>query len=408
MNRDFCEHCKDGMFFDTITNSCKSCDENCLRCNEKRCLTCPVDNFLFEKERITFRKKKPDDLFNFISKMFDDLFETNLHEDDKKPKNIHIDTTCVKICPKEYNGKNVETNYIQRKCIVKLDEDAPTVYLPILNRSQNIQENLLRLKVKYNDEIEKIKKLSLELPNINYHKECYYNGKLKKEIRGNFNSYFICRCKENYTGDNCEISLSLYHNTQQKLMDILDQIEKKFIAHNAHQITYFLSDLFLVNKFKYGREISEKLYKLIKLYLHKEKIVLRRKKLYILLDSLLLNMYDNIEEWRKSNFVLYNSEIDIKEEEQRLFINMKRTVNLLEDALENHKYSGSFLELDQNKFIGFHTYSYGISEYKMKNYSFEGDEGFIVQNPNIDSASNLFSPTKVKVVFTDNGKKQLA
>lgn len=39
--------------------------------------------------------------------------------------------------------------------------------------------------------------------NDSYSDECFYKGHLVKEMTGHTESYYFCRCMEDYKGDNC-------------------------------------------------------------------------------------------------------------------------------------------------------------------------------------------------------------
>ena len=45
-----------------------------------------------------------------------------------------------------------------------------------------------------------------------YSEECFFNGKLKKWIFGDINSFYYCICDNGFRGDNCEIDDNTYNN----------------------------------------------------------------------------------------------------------------------------------------------------------------------------------------------------
>lgn len=396
--KDTCEECIPGFFFDSATLKCERCKNNCLHCNDssKRCLSCPIDHFILEEEMISHPNTPPQNgLMGALLGIFGGIFNSGM------PLNItqiKIKASCVKKCPKEHKNKTVFVNYSSRKCVVKIDENAPVVNLPNFSNGDNIHESVMRLKIHYDKEIDKIIKSSKEKNNINRSVECNYNGKLEYEIKGTGN-YFICRCDESYIGDNCEISLSLYHNTQEKLVELLKKMENMFINQNKKNNTIFLNSLLLLNKFKYGRPVASRTLSLLKTFMLKEKRLDNKKKLYLLYDSLLLNLYDMLEDQRKLTFVLYNTNSDVREEKVKLLKNMESIIKMLQNSLEDHRYLHSFLEYDQSQYIGIDTYSFKLSEFKLKKYN--SDTGFELENPNIDTAFQVEEKNSVKLNFDD-------
>ena len=64
---------------------------------------------------------------------------------------------------------------------------------------------------KYSEEIEQLKVKGTEGNNkTEYSDICFRNGVLHKEISGHSGSYYFCRCKKGYLGDNCEISKNIF------------------------------------------------------------------------------------------------------------------------------------------------------------------------------------------------------
>ena len=394
---DFCEDCHPGFYFNSKTLKCERCKNNCLRCHDssKRCLSCPIDHFILEEEMISHPNTPQNGLMGALMGIFGGIFTSGL------PLNItqiKIIASCVKKCPKEHKGKTVFVDYSSRKCLVKIDENAPVVNLPNFSSGDNIHESVMRLKIHYDKEVDKIIKSSKEKNNINRSLECNYNGKLEYEIKGTGN-YFICRCDENYIGDNCEISLSLYHNTQEKLVELLKKMENMFINHNKKNTTIFLNSLLLLNKFKYGRPVASRTLSLLKTFMQKEKRLDNKKKLYLLYDSLILNLYDMLEDQKKLTFVLYNTNTDVKEEKVKLLQHMEDIIKMLQNSLEDHRYLHSFLEYDQSQYIGIDTYAFKLAEFKLKNYT--EDSGFELENPNIDTAFQIEDKNSVKLNFEE-------
>lgn len=263
--------------------------------------------------------------------------------------------------------------------------------------SKDFIETIKTLKIKYDEEIEKIRKSADQRKNDAKSGECFYNGKLKKEIRGNYESYYICRCESGFLGDNCQISKALYDSTQLKLMSYLEEIEKQFVNSSHHNRKKFLTSLIMINKFRIGRPIIERMVSIVENYLHKDRELDNRKKLYVFYDAILLNLFDSLEDMRKSTFEVYNTDTNLQLEKNETYNLIHHVIEMLENSLEDHVYLNSFLDKKAPHYISLDTYSFVIGEQKLK--KFELPKGFPVHNPNIDTSFNVVQSNRIYFDF---------
>ncbi len=269
--------------------------------------------------------------------------------------------------------------------------------MPEFNQSKDTLQELKSLKIKYDDEIAGIKKSAEERKNAESSSECFYNGKLNKEIRGNYGSYYMCRCSPEYLGDNCQVRKSLYDSVQVKLMHALDGIEKRIVNSNLHEKKKLITALILVNKFRLSRLIIERQVQIIQLFLEKDKDLDNRKKLYVLYDAIILNLFDSLEDMKKATFEIYNTDYKIQSERDEVYSLIHKVISMLESSLEDHVYLNSFLEKKSPNYVSLDTYSYVIGEHRLKN--FDDTKGFTIHNPNIDSSFNTRQNNRLHLVF---------
>ena len=263
--------------------------------------------------------------------------------------------------------------------------------------SKDFIEAIKTLKSKYDEEIDRVRKTADQRKNDAKSGECFYNGKLKKEIRGNYESYYICRCDPGYLGDNCQITKSLYDATQLKLMSYLDDIEKQFVNSSHHNRKKFLTSLIMINKFRIGRPILERMVSIVENYMHKDKELDNRKKLYVFYDAILLNLFDSLEDIKKTPFETYSTDTSLQLEKNEIYSLIHHVIDMLENSLEDHVYLNSFLDKKVPHYTGLDTYSFVIGERKLKN--FDSTKGFPVHNPNIDTSFNIVQSNQIYFDF---------
>ena len=390
-----CEICLPGYYFDEESKTCSKCKGNCLKCfdDSDNCSSCPINFFTFQEEVMS---EKTD--ANFLTSLLGLFIGFNPSLPKMKVTELKVITKCLKECPKTYKGKEVLVNLAERRCYVK--RGGSPVSLPNVSDSKDVVSNLMALKVRYDEEIENQKRTSEDRKSEDKSGECFYNGKLKKEIRGNYDSYYICRCDENFMGDNCQITLDLYKSTQSKLSEHLDEIQKQFITSTSKtNKKKFLSALILVNKFRISRPVLERIIEIVRHFLEKDKELDNRKKLYVLYDAILLNLFDLLEDLKKNTFEIYNTETSIQIEKMEIYNQIQAVVDMLENSLEDHIYLNSFLERNTSHYTALDTYSFVIAEYKLG--SIDKARGLTVQNPNIDTSFNVAESNRVYLNFVD-------
>ena len=387
-----CMSCETGHYYDGEKKNCQPCDEKCLTCVEHadNCLRCPVTDYTLHEAHKQNKTTKP----NILNMIFGSFLPM-----------IHVATTefkitrhCVKKCPKTHDGVKVVVNEGSRRCLVETDEDAHDIDMPVLKHSNSIFENLTKMKVQYDSDVQKAKEKYMTTPDSSKSDACNYKGVLKKKERGNYDSYFFCRCDEGYTGDNCQLAKSLIEKYQNQLVDMLNDIETSFTNNDNRTRKLFLDSLLLVNKFKSNLAIIKKNLEIVKNYLRHDKNTENRRQLYNIYDALLLNLFDLMDDLKRLSLDEYEAESDVKIQNDAIYSTINEVVQAVEDSFEDLKFSHSFLSYDMKHFIAQDTYSYIIAEYRLKKYN--KDKGFYVVNPNIDMSTYVnFAGNKVFIKF---------
>jgi hypothetical protein len=318
---------------------------------------------------------------------------------------IEFRTECLKECPKELEGHQVIVNLAQRRCVVKTTDQTqqvPAVSLPNLSKTGSFYLEIQKLKLHYLEEINKIKKSSLDKkigPDVKVSEECFNNGLIRKIYRGNLSSYYICRCLPGYMGDNCQITKELHQTIQQKLLKLLDNIHQRLPAMPKQRYKEVLDTLIEFNKFKIDETVVSKVMEALGFFLDRNHSLDNKKRLYVLYDSMMLSVFDLLEDIHKSsnNQILVNS--DAEQEELILRDNVKKLVMLIEASFEDLDYAHSFLaESSSHEYVGLQTFSFIISEFRLVKDSFQ------TANPNIDSSFNTEDVTNLELVPIDPDK----
>lgn len=139
-----------------------------------------------------------------------------------------------------------------------------------------------------------------------YSENCNYNGNLFEHIDSRQEFYF-CRCREEFVGYNCEIPYSLYQNTQEKLLDLLKQIEQKFMHNKDYSRDLLLDALIQMNNFKLSQAVLHKVIEMAHNFLRMENKKENKLKLYLVFDALFTNIFDLLEDLRKENKIMQYS-----------------------------------------------------------------------------------------------------
>lgn len=379
----------------------KRCKEGCLKCDEisDQCLECAIDKYTLQKEVVVHNNHG----MNLFSGILEIFFGFNIPNPKIDVTEIRMKTECLDKCPNTY-GKDktpVIIHEAERKCIVKMSENETVPHtLPPVSEDSDIHKYISKLKITYDEAIKSTEKKSLASKQSGQSRECHYNGILKKEIRGDLDSYYICRCTPEYMGDNCQIPITLYNDIQEKISKILTKIKTKFIKMDKRSRDKFLDYLISLNKFKLNRSTLEQIIAIVQTFIQMDKKLENKKKLYLLYDSLLLNLFDLREDARKRPLeeLMYIKDID--DEINALFIDINHVLVMLENSLEDINFSGSFLDKNSNRYIGLETYSYILVEYQYRDY--DNKDGFMISNPNIDTSFNNVNNNYVYFSFNNN------
>ena len=259
-----CAVCTSGFFFKESEKKCVPCPKNCLKCsNEKHCHSCPINHFILMRETVT-HSETPNILGSILG-MFFGAVGAKLPP--VEMTQVEIKSDCVDKCPEMVDGLKVTVNLAERKCVVrKSDADDKTIFppvgLPTPKPTDSIYHDVMQLKLHYEEQIEHIKMVGLAskpLDSAKVSAECYNHGLIRKVFRGNLSSYFICRCKTGFLGDNCQISTELHQEVQNKLTERLDKLQTELPSISKHEMKEVLSSLILFNKFKIEEPIISKI-----------------------------------------------------------------------------------------------------------------------------------------------------
>lgn len=395
---DTCSDCEAGFFYNSETRKCEKCAENCLKCADHadNCISCPVTYYSLQDQVVT--SGKPEEIM--ISSMLSMFLGMKLNIPMIDVMGIKTVNKCFKKCPKTYRDKEVLVNDAERKCVMKVTDSAvESLNMPVIKEAPDILTTLMALKTQYDDEIRNVE-LKTDVKKIEGRdKECNFNGNLKKEIRGNYESFYICRCEKEFLGDNCQITSTLYQSIQNRLVDIINEIQKRFMNSDKYSERIFLKAFLLINKFKVGRGVIEKMMDLTKAFIKIDRDVDNKKKLYMLYDALLLNLFDLSEDSKKLTYYSYNLDWDLEKEKTFIFEDIHTLLDMLESSLEDLDYSNSFLADEAYQYVGMDTFSYVFSEFKYSRY--DPRTGFTVSNPNIDTSFNNINNNTIIFTFDD-------
>lgn len=313
---------------------------------------------------------------------------------------IKVTNKCVDSCPESFKGKSVTVNEATRQCVVQESDIEAIMDTPTMDNSGSVFENVTKLKIKYDESITNAKAEFMANRVADKSDKCSYRGSLKKRERGDYDSYFFCRCNEGYTGDNCQIPLNLAHDYQNLLAEALDTLNNQITSNSQQSRKIFLESLFVMNKFKTSLPLMEKMASVIQIHLKQDKVIENRKKLYNLFDAILLNLFDLMDDQKRLPLDVYETSSEIKQESDAIYDTVNLVIREIENAFEDLRYTHSFLEYDMKHYIGLDTYSYIMAEYRLSSYN--KDRGYSISNPNIDmSTYTKFASNWIFVTFVD-------
>ena len=293
---------------------------------------------------------------------------------------------CVKSCPATHNGKNMIADEARRECVH--NESQFTVPKSKMNIQgiQSLYETMVKLKTNYDEILQNIKPTNLHTKIENRNERCNFNGMLRKRERGNYESYYYCKCDESYIGDNCHIPLEIAKRYQNILLKALMLLKDQSNLNDHRSSNLLIESLLIINKFKIDTYLIETM-----LFLIKEKLLdfnrtKNYKKLYKLYDLLFINIFDILEDQKNSSL----NDIDVSKEDAdthaHIFKLIKIMLSDIEGIFEDSKLNYSLIEENSDHFLSLNMYSLTLAEYKFKNDS--DVSSFIITNPHIDKSEH--------------------
>ena len=178
-------------------------------------------------------------------------------------------------------------------------------------------------------------------------------------------------------------------------MKILDRINKDLPIMSKHDFKEVLKTLITINKFKIEEEVISKMIEVLGFLLDRNRGLDNKKKLYVLYDSLILSIFDSLEDLHKKTKKELMSNTDIQKKENICHEKIEQLVVLIETSLEDMDYSHSFLVNQNDEYIGLDTSSFIIFEYPLNQSEFR------ISNPNIDTSYDVEDPTNVEFIASD-------
>lgn len=271
--------------------------------------------------------------------------------------------------------------------IISYDEDMPLrdrVQVFFDEQSSDLLENINSMKAKYDEEILKSKDQFLTNQKPGKNKECFFNGSLKRELKSNKLSYYICRCDQGFLGDNCHISKELYFQTQKRLTEYLNNLQQKVSQNDKKSKHIFLQALSIINKFKLSRQIVEQVYSLIENFIEKNRDAENQRRLYSIYDGILLNSFDLIEDIQKypREEIFADSFLQQELEEVQNFL--LKVIEKLKVSLQDYQQDNILLPDSNFRLHNLNTHSFILEEFNYNNY--DPKIGFKIRNPNIDTS----------------------
>jgi hypothetical protein len=257
--------------------------------------------------------------------------------------------------------------------------------MPFVDIDGDLVENIQSIKAQYDQEIQRSKDGYLTNTKQQRNKECHYNGVLKREFKSNKLSYYICRCDPGYLGDNCQVSKDLYFNTQKKLVDFMNRLQKKTAGKDRRSQHIFLTAMTVVNKFKLSRQLVEQSFTIVNNYLGKHHEAENKRKLYTIYDGLLLNAFDLLEDIQKFPREEVFADSFLQQELEDIQSLILKVVEQLKLSIQSFQQDNLLLpDGFAARLKNLNTHSFVVEEFSMANY--KPESGFAIRNPNIDTS----------------------
>lgn len=369
---------RDTFLIKMLTNALSKlirCSDKCLSCsnNKDNCISCPITRYSFI-ETIKSDNADPNNNTNKLA-VIDIVYGPQL-------SNINVIKHCLKKCPTEKDGKSIVINESSKECLIKEGSDVILAIVPTIFNMQNLFDSVMRLKVQYDKSVLKTRKLVLKGGKSSYHDACNKRGDRKEIENGIYGSIVFCKCHKDFTGTNCQIPVSIVETYQQALAKLMDQLNINIFQKDQSSRKKLLDSLILLNKFELNLSLIRKMYEFIKSVVHHDKHLENRKKLYNILDYMLLNLMNLVHRGKHQANEGVIIESDISTQLNQIYDEIGKVLISLEDAFEDLKYSQSFLEFDMKHYLTIDTTSYIMAEYRYSDYLSE--RGFLIANPVMD------------------------
>lgn len=273
-------------------------------------------------------------------------------------------------------------NESTNECNIIEGEDVVLATVPIISNLKDLFGGIMKLKVQYDKSIMKASKLTINDKSKHYHEICNKRGEKKLIENGIYGSLVICKCHDSYTGTNCQIPTTVVDTYQKSLDKLIGQLNIRVYGNDQTGRRKLLDSFLLATEFEVNLPLIKKMHSFIRNVAQHDKLIENRKKLYNIFDKMLLNLIKLVheEKYHKSDGIIV--EQGTSTHLNAVYDEINSLIETLVSALEDLKYSHSFLEFDMKHYLTIDTFSYTLAEYRYRDYM--PDRGFFISNPTVE------------------------
>ena len=222
--------------------------------------------------------------------------------------------------------------------------------------------------------------------------ECFFNGKKKRVLQGDLNSFPLCVCEPGFVGENCEYTSQMLSSWMARLAELLKGVRAEVESITMQKRVVILADLTFLSYLPLGLQEVNSIFDIVKRYLLNDPFLENQKTLYTILDLTLMNCLRLLDLEKQSMFRKAAYEVEAVRRKKEIFELIQEIVRKIEECIEDLGFSGSFLEEGDSKDLP--TSAFKIREVRMAQLP---PSGLAIENPTIDrdwgiSGSIVVSP----------------